>query len=58
MGGPCSGKKEYAMLMAEEFGYTYISTGEILRNEIGKVSLKKLLNNLICCLGHQRRRQN
>ena len=38
MGGPCSGKGKFAKMMAEELGYTYISTGEILRNEITKVS--------------------
>jgi adenylate kinase len=38
MGGPSSGKKEFSMKMAEEFGYQYLSTGEILRKEILKVS--------------------
>ena len=31
MGGPCSGKKQNSELMAEDFGYTYISTGDLLR---------------------------
>jgi adenylate kinase family enzyme len=36
VGGPCSGKKEAAQMIQEEFGYRYISTGEILRKEILK----------------------
>jgi dephospho-CoA kinase len=43
MGGPCSGKKEMAQMMHEELGYMYISTGELLRKEILKVSNNKRL---------------
>ena len=39
MGGPCSGKSEMSQLMSDEFGYFYISTGELLRKEINKVSI-------------------
>ena len=38
MGGPCSGKRNFAMKIAEEFNFTYLSAGDILRNEITKVS--------------------
>ena len=35
-GGPCSGKKELARLMHEEYGYHHISAGDCLRKEILK----------------------
>jgi adenylate kinase family enzyme len=45
IGGPCSGKKEYALYLAEQLGYTYVSTGDILRLEIEKVSPNDLSVN-------------
>ena len=36
IGGPCSGKKVAAQMIQEEYGFTYISTGDVLRKEMLK----------------------
>lgn len=38
VGGPCSGKAEQAQKLVEEFGYTLLSTGALMRAEIEKGS--------------------
>lgn len=38
LGGPASGKGTQCEKMVEEFGYTHISTGDLLRAEMQKVS--------------------
>lgn len=38
LGGPCSGKVVQCEKLVEEFGYTHLSTGELLRKEMTKVS--------------------
>lgn len=37
-GGPGSGKGTQCEKLVEEFGYTHISTGDLIRMEIKKVS--------------------
>jgi len=37
-GGPCSGKTKVARFLESSHEFTYISTGELLRQEILKVS--------------------
>ena len=37
-GAPGSGKGTQCEKLVEEFGYTHISTGDLIRNEIKKVS--------------------
>jgi adenylate kinase family enzyme len=38
LGGPASGKGTQCEKMVEEFGYTHISTGDLMRLEMQKVS--------------------
>ena len=50
LGGPASGKGTQCAKLVEEFGYTHISTGDLFRAEVAKVSnvytliILKLLN--------------
>jgi len=37
LGGPASGKGTQCEKLIEEFGYTHISTGDLIRAEIKKV---------------------
>ena len=46
LGGPASGKGTQCEKLVEEFGYTHISTGDLMRAEIAKVSF----NFSICLL--------
>ena len=39
VGGPGSGKGTQCAKLVEEFGYTHISTGDLMRVEMKKVSL-------------------
>ena len=39
LGGPASGKGTQCEKLVEEFGYTHISTGDLMRAEMKKVSL-------------------
>ena len=39
-GGPGSGKGTQCEKLVEEFGYTHISTGDLIRMEIKKVSIE------------------
>ena len=43
LGGPASGKGTQCEKLVEEFGYTHISTGDLMRAEIAKVSFNFLL---------------
>ena len=43
MGGPGAGKQDYAEQLVEELGYTHLCTGDLLRTEMMKVSLKLTL---------------
>ena len=38
LGGPSSGKRLYCEKLVQEFGYTYISTGDLMRIEMKTVS--------------------
>ena len=38
LGGPASGKGTQCAKLVEEFGYTHISTGDLFRAEVSKVS--------------------
>ena len=38
LGGPASGKGTQCAKLVEEFGYTHISTGDLFRAEVAKVS--------------------
>jgi hypothetical protein len=38
LGGPASGKGTQCARLVEEFGYTHISTGDLFRNEVKKVT--------------------
>jgi dephospho-CoA kinase len=53
LGGPASGKGTQCEKMVEEFGYTHISTGDLMRIEMNKVSLKTFTNLIV---GNKRRR--
>ena len=56
IGGPASGKGTQCEKLIEEFGYTHISTGDLMREEIKRVSS---INGIIkFCIGLQRRRRN
>ena len=54
-GGPGSGKGTQCEKLVEEFGYTHISTGDLIRMEIKKVSIagrrppKVNLSLTTCC---------
>ena len=39
IGGPASGKSTQCEKIVEEFGFTHISIGDLLRQEIEKVSI-------------------
>jgi hypothetical protein len=45
LGGPASGKGTQCAKLVEEFGYTHISTGDLFRAEVQKVTYSRLL----CC---------
>ena len=45
LGGPASGKGTQCEKMVEEFGYTHISTGDLMRKEMEKVSYSSLASN-------------
>lgn len=50
LGGPASGKGTQCAKLVEEFGYTHISTGDLMRAEIAKGSkegerIKKIVND-------------
>lgn len=53
LGGPASGKGTQCEKMVEEFGYTHISTGDLMRAEQAKVSPILKTNSYT---GNQRRR--
>ena len=56
LGGPASGKGTQCEKMVEEFGYTHISTGDLMRAEMEKVSCSSPASNLLLqLLGHERR---
>ena len=38
LGTPASGKRTHCAKLVEEFGYTFISVGDLLRAEIAKVT--------------------
>ena len=40
LGGPASGKGTQCEKMVEEFGYTHISTGDLMRKKMAEVSYK------------------
>ena len=40
LGGPASGKGTQCANLVAEFGYTHISTGDLFRAEVSKVSYK------------------
>ena len=42
LGGPASGKGTQCEKMVEEFGYTHISTGDLMRQEMAEVSYKSI----------------
>ena len=42
LGGPATGKGTQCERLVEEFGYTHISTGDLMRAQIQKVSLPPL----------------
>ena len=44
-GAPGSGKGTQCEKLVEEFGYMHISTGDLIRNEIKKVSSLKVTNS-------------
>jgi len=49
LGGPASGKGTQCEKLIEEFGYTHISTGDLIRSEVAKGTkegekMKKLMN--------------
>ena len=54
LGGPASGKGTQCAKLVEEFGYTHISTGDLFRAEVKKVT--PIFNCLL--LSGQQRRSN
>ena len=46
LGGPASGKGTQCAKLVEEFGYTHISTGDLFRAEVKKVT--SIFSKLIC----------
>ena len=46
LGGPASGKGTQCANLVTEFGYTHISTGDLFRAEVQKVSLR--FNSIFC----------
>ena len=57
IGGPASGKGTQCAKLVEEFGYTHISTGDLMRAEKDKVSISlsllsrppALFNDIVTC---------
>ena len=47
LGGPASGKGTQCAKLVEEFGYTHISTGDLMRAEISKVTSQANISNLL-----------
>jgi hypothetical protein len=65
LGGPASGKGTQCAKLVEEFGYTHISTGDLFRAEVAKVTvfsasfiLKLLTYSLSGFVGLTRRRND
>jgi adenylate kinase family enzyme len=58
LGGPASGKGTQCAKLVEEFGYTHISVGDLMRAEISKVTATPIYANAIFImdLGLKRRR--
>jgi adenylate kinase family enzyme len=52
LGGPASGKGTQCEKIVEEFGYTHISTGDLMRAEMKKVSFFEGLNRFLSFLGY------
>lgn len=48
MGAPASGKRTQCAKLVEEFGYTYISTGDLFRAEVAKVRNVSLCRSFDC----------
>jgi adenylate kinase family enzyme len=49
LGGPASGKGTQCAKLVEEFGYTHISTGDLMRAEKDKVS-ELAVNNFVVAI--------
>ena len=47
LGGPASGKGTQCAKLVEEFGYTHISTGDLFRAEVAKVSNRSIIQSAI-----------
>jgi adenylate kinase family enzyme len=48
LGGPASGKGTQCEKIVEEFGYTHISTGDLMRAEMGKgTKLGEEINKIV-----------
>jgi adenylate kinase family enzyme len=64
LGGPASGKGTQCEKMVEEFGYTHISTGDLMRLEMQTVNtfisnhLLFIILKLFYKIGLKRRRSN
>lgn len=43
LGGPATGKGTQSAKLVEEFGYTHISTGDLMRQEMTTVSLTEII---------------
>ena len=43
LGGPATGKGTQCAKLVEEFGYTHISTGDLMRQEMNTVSLAEII---------------
>lgn len=43
LGGPATGKGTQSAKLVEEFGYTHISTGDLMRQEMNTVSLTEII---------------
>ena len=55
LGGPASGKGTQCANLVTEFGYTHISTGDLFRAEVQKVST---FIDVTACQGNPRRSRN
>lgn len=44
LGGPASGKGTQCANLIKEFGFSHISTGDLFRSEVAKVSLSCLIS--------------
>ena len=56
LGGPASGKGTQCAKLVEEFGYTHISVGDLMRAEKDKVRIFPFRSQCHHSLGNQRRR--